>query len=167
MSKEQKSEVKVEVKVLTFTELGEALSYNATTIRCWARKPVIGQPYDPSSINYEFINAQLNRFNLDAKAILGGVLGVDIMIDKSFSHSGSSIKKLNVDELQVGTTYLVISHTNRFHYVFKGTAEINDEKVYIFQDERYGEFKKTQDTYRALSATELKGERWTLRELSK
>ena len=154
---------------VTFKDLGDKLSYDATTIRSWARKPIIGKAYDPNEINYDFINAQLAKANIDVEAILGGKLGVDIMIEKSLSHAGngSTIIKLNASEMKIGVTYLVISHVNRFHYTLKGIAKVGDENVYIFQDERYGEFKKTQDAYRALSESELASERWTIRELNK
>lgn len=152
---------------ITFSELGEQLDYNPTTIRTWARKPIIGQPYDPNAINYDCINAQLAKANIDAKAKLGGVLGVDIMIDKSIGHvaGSTSIKKLNADQMQVGTTYLLISHVNRFNYVFEGSVVLpNGDMVYLFRDTK--EFKKTQDAYRALTASELASDRWTIRELA-
>lgn len=156
-------------KRVSFNEIGEALGYNATTIRGWARKPIEGVPYDPSSINYDFINAQLSKL-FDAEVVkekLGGTLGVDVIIEKSIKSISGTVIKLQADQMKIGNTYLIISHVNRFHYTLKGKAKVDDETVYIFQDERYGEFKKTQDAYRALSESELASERWTIRELTK
>lgn len=156
-------------KAISFNELGEIAHYNATTIRSWARKPIIGEAYDPNKINYDFINSQLDKVaNLkEIEKEIGGKLGVDVMIEKSLKNVGGSVIKLQPSQMEVGTTYLVISHVNRFHYTLKGVAKVDDENVYIFQDERYGEFKKTQDAYRALSESELASERWTIRELTK
>lgn len=156
-------------KTISFNEIGEKLGYNPTTVRCWSRKPIEGVAYDPSSINYSFINSQLSKlFDMaDVEAKLGGHLGDDLMIEKSIKSIGGAVIKLQAKEMKVGTTYLVISHVNRFHYILKGIAEVNGENVYIFQDERYGEFKKTQDAYRALSESELATARWTIRELTK
>ena len=162
------------MKQFTATELGNALNYNPTTIRTWARKPIVGQPYTPDAINIEFVRSQLKKtFSTpeqieQAEKALGCTFD-EIELTKA-SRANSETTKIDFDELVPGNDYVLISHVYKHDVRFISKHEITDiegkttDTLYIFENLK--DYKSTQDKYRVVSQNEIEsqGNRWSIRE---
>lgn len=163
------------MKQFTATELGNALNYNPTTIRTWARKPIVGQPYTPDAINIEFVRSQLKKtFSTpeqieQAEQALGCTFD-EIELTKAI-RSSAETTKLNFSELIPGRDYVLVSHVYKHDVRFVGKHEatnpVTDEPIdvlYIFENLK--DYKSTQDKYRVVSLNEIEsqGNRWSIRE---
>ena len=156
------------------TELGNALNYNPTTIRTWARKPIVGQPYTPETINIEFVRSQLKKaFSTpeqieQAEHALGCSFD-EIELTKAI-RTGAETAKLDFSELIPGNDYVLISHVYKHDVRFVAKHEVTDaegnptDTLYIFESRK--DYKSTQDKYRVVSLSEIEsqGNRWSIRE---
>ena len=164
------------MKQFTATELGNALNYNPTTIRTWARKPIVGQPYTPDAINIEFVRSQLKKtFSTpermaQAEKALGCTFD-EIELTKAI-RANSETTKIDFSELIPGADYVLISHVYKHDVRFVGKHEVTNpvddteciDTLYIFENLK--DYKSTQDKYRVVSQTEIEsqGNRWSIRE---
>ena len=162
------------MKQFTATELGNALNYNPTTIRTWARKPIVGQLYTPDTINMEFVRSQLKKtFSTpeqieQAENALGCTFD-EIELTKAV-RTNSGTTKLDFNELIPGQDYVLISHVYKHDVRFVAKHEIADaegnptDTLYIFENLK--DYKSTQDKYRVVSLNEIEsqGNRWSIRE---
>ena len=162
------------MKQFTATELGNALNYNPTTIRTWARKPIVGQLYTPDTINIEFVRSQLKKAfstpeQIEQAAHALGCTFDEIELVKTV-RTNSATTKLDFSELIPGQDYVLISHVYKHDVRFIAKHEITDAEdnpidvLYIFENLK--DYKSTQDKYRVVSLTEIEsqGNRWSIRE---
>lgn len=162
------------MKQFTATELGNALNYNPTTIRTWARKPIVGQPYTPDAINIEFVRRQLKKTfstpeQIEQAAHALGCSFDEIELIKTI-RTNTGTMKLDFSELIPGKDYMLISHVYKHEVRFVAKHEILDiegnptDTLYIFENLK--DYKSTQDKYRVVSQTEIEsqGNRWSIRE---
>ena len=169
------------MKQFTATELGNALNYNPTTIRTWARKPIVGQPYTPDAINIEFVRSQLKKTfstpeQIEAATQALGCTFDEIELTKAI-RANAETTKLDFSELIPGQDYVLISHVYKHDVRFIGAHEITNhnttpgnagaehvDTLYIFENLK--DYKSTQDKYRVVSLGEIEsqGNRWSIRE---
>lgn len=149
--------------LFTANELGEKLNYNATTIRTWGRKPVPGKVFDPEYVNIEYIRAQLLKvFTADEIVEKLGCPVDEVEMTKAIRSAGDSSSKIKIEDMVVGSKYVLISHVYKHEVELVGIATVEDQPVYIFRNLK--EYKSTQDRYRALSHAELSTDRWTIKK---
>lgn len=164
------------MKQFTATELGNALNYNPTTIRTWARKPIVGQPYTPDAINIEFVRSQLKKTFSTPEQVEQAMRALGCTFDEieltKAIRANAETTKLDFSELVPGNDYVLISHVYKHNVRFVGKHEItnpNDDSepidmLYIFENLK--DYKSTQDKYRVVSLNEIEsqGNRWSIRE---
>lgn len=162
------------MKKFTATELGNALNYNPTTIRAWARKPIVGQLYTPETINNEFVRSQLKKTFSTPEQIEQAEQALGCSFDEieltRAIRTNTETTKLNFNELIPGVAYVLISHVYKHEVRFVGTHEILGVEgdllntLYIFENRK--DYKSAQDRYRVISSDEieLQGNRWSIRE---
>ena len=163
------------MKQFSATELGNALNYNPTTIRTWARKPIVGQPYTPDAINIEFVRSQLKKAFSTPEQIEQATQALGCTFDEieltKAIRANSETTKIDFSELIPGKDYVLISHVYKHNVRFVGKHEainpVTDEPIdtlYIFENLK--DYKSTQDKYRVVSLNEIEsqGNRWSIRE---
>lgn len=164
------------MKQFTATELGNALNYNPTTIRTWARKPIVGQPYTPDAINIEFVRSQLKKTFSTPEQVEQATKALGCTFDEieltKTVRANAETTKLDFSELIPGKDYVLISHVYKHDVRFIGKHAMlnpNDpseeiDTLYIFENRK--DYKSTQDKYRVVSLSEIEsqGNRWSIRE---
>ena len=162
------------MKQFTAAELGNALNYNPTTIRTWARKPIVGQPYTPDAINIEFVRSQLKKTFSTPEQIEQAEYALGCSFDEielvKTIRTNAETTKLNFNELIPGKDYVLISHVYKHDVRYIAKHEILDiegkitNTLYIFENLK--DYKSTQDKYRVVSLSEIEsqGNRWSIRE---
>lgn len=164
------------MKQFTATELGNALNYNPTTIRTWARKPIVGQPYTPDAINIEFVRSQLKKTFSTPEQIEQATQALGCTFDEieltKTVRANAETTRLEFSELEPGKDYVLISHVYKHDVRFVGKHSItnpNDpseevDVLYIFENLK--DYKSTQDKFRVVSLSEIEsqGNRWSIRE---
>ena len=151
-------------KQFTVSQLCEIIDASTQYLYKVLQTPIPGVPFSKENINYEALKQFLLRKyeEEEVKELLEIDNIEDIEIVKGVKVTNSNTRKVALKDLELDTAYVLRSYHHEINVILRSILNIADDTVYVFETLKSS--KNAQDKYRAITATELAAERFTIKE---